>query len=398
MTVKLLRFSSPRGIRVVKAEGQYVWDETGRRYLDFYMGYGAAFLGYRHPKIVEALKEQMTRYMTITPAFDTDIMDSCLDRLGRILPAHLERVFFLNSGSEACELALKIARKVTGRKKVLAFVNGFHGRTLGSLSATWNPKYREGFEPYPFETIFTPYNNAEAVEEKLGEDFAAVIFEPVQGEGGIVPATDDFLKRVERKCRDVGALLIADEVQSGFGRTGLVWAHQKAGIKPDMLTAAKAIAGGFPASIIAVTEEIASKLKETDHGSTYGGNPLALAAIKAAVEVLIEEDIPSQAHEKGAALGEMLSKVVEENRELFRGLRRSGLMIGVDMRSQPGDFIKMLQKNGLIGFKAGLTVVRFLPPYLITEGDIKTAVGAMVKTIEEYRALHEKAEHPQSLT
>ncbi|MEM1946535.1 MAG: aspartate aminotransferase family protein [Candidatus Caldarchaeum sp.] len=396
MTVKLLKFSAPRGIRVVKAEGQYVWDDTGKKYLDFYMGYGAAFLGHRNPKIVKALTEQMGRYLTITPAFDTDVMDECLDRLGKILPPHLERVFFLNSGSEACDLALKIARKLTGRKKILAFVNSFHGRTMGSLSATWNPKYREGFDPYPFETIFTPYNNAEAVEEKLGEDFAAVILEPVQGEGGIIPATDDFLKTVEEKCRDVGAFLIVDEIQSGFGRTGFVWAHQKAGIKPDMLTAAKAIAGGFPASLVAVTEEIASRLKETDHGSTYGGNPLALAAITAAVELLIEEDVPSQAHEKGAALGEMLARFVDENRGLFRGFRRAGLMIGVEMRSQPGTFIKLLQRNGLIGFKAGLTVLRFLPPYLITEQDMKTAVDAMVKTTEEYKTLPEKSEPLQN--
>ncbi len=392
MTVKLLRFAAPRGIRVVKAEGQYIWDSSGKQYLDFYMGYGAAFLGYRHPKIVKALNEQLNRYITITPAFDTDIMDNCLHKLGQILPKHLERVFFLNSGSEACELGLKIARKLTRRRKILAFVNGFHGRTMGALSATWNKKYREGFDPFPFETVFTPFNDAEAVEKTLNEEFAAVIFEPVQGEGGVVPAKEDFLKTVEKKCREVGALLIADEVQSGFGRTGSVWAHQKSGIRPDILIAAKAIAGGFPASITAVTEEVASKLKEQDHGSTYGGNPLALAAITAAIEVLQEENVPAQADEKGAILGELLSELVNDNRTIFRELRRAGLMIGLEMRVQPGNFIKMLQKNGLIGFKAGLTVLRFLPPYLITEKDIHTSVEILDKTVQEYVALPQKTE------
>ncbi|MEM4343683.1 MAG: aspartate aminotransferase family protein, partial [Candidatus Caldarchaeum sp.] len=354
MNVRLIPFASPRDLKIVKAEGQYVWDDTGRQYLDFYTGYGVAFLGHRHPRIVKALREQMEKYITVPPSFDTEVKQECLEKLGKILPNHLERVYFMNSGSEAVEMALKAARKITGRRKVMAFINSFHGRTMAALSATWNPKYREGFEPFPFETVFTPYNDPSAVEEKLNEEFAAVIVEPVQGEGGIVPANDEFLKAVDRRCREVGALLIVDEVQSGFGRTGLVWAHQKAGVKPDLMTAAKAIAGGFPASFVATTEEVASKLKETDHGSTYGGNPLAFAAVSAAVDVLLDERVPDQAAEKGAVLGEMLAGLVEQNRQVFRQLRRSGLMIGLEMRMQPSGFIKLLQRNGLIAFKAGL--------------------------------------------
>jgi len=389
MTVTLLRFTAPRGLRVIRAEGQYVWDDRGRRYLDFYMGYGAAFLGYRNPKVVNALKEQMDRYMTITPAFDTDILETCLERLGKILPTHLQKVYFLNSGSEASELALKIARKITGRRKVLAFVNSFHGRTMAALSATHNPKYREGFEPFPFEAVFTPFNDSSAVENTLNEEFAAVIFEPVQGEGGIIPAKEDFLRTLERRAREVGAVLIADEIQSGFGRTGFVWNHYRAGIKPDILLAGKAVAGGFPASLLAVTDEISSKLKESDHGSTYGGNPLALAAIKAAVDVLIEENVPAQAEEKGSFLREALTEFIEENGRLFRGLRSAGLMIGLEMRTQPAQFIKLLQQNGLIAFKAGLTVLRFLPPYLITEEDIKTALEALKTTSQQYLSAKE---------
>ncbi|MEM4314839.1 MAG: aspartate aminotransferase family protein [Nitrososphaerota archaeon] len=387
MTVSLLPLSPQRGLRVSRAEGQYVWDESGRRYLDFYMGYGAAFLGHRHPKIVAALKEQLERYMTITPAFDTDARERCLEGLGRILPSHLERVYFLNSGSEANELALKIARKVTGRKKMLAFINSFHGRTLASLGVTWNPKYRDGYEPFPYEVTFTPFNSAEAVEKTLSDEYAAAIVEPVQGEGGIIPSKPEFLKVLEERCRETGALLIVDEVQCGFGRTGRVWAHQKAGIEPDMLVAAKAIGGGFPVSLIAVTSQLGDALKEGDHGSTYGGNPLALAAVAAAVDVLTSEHVPDQAAEKGAALGEALRGFVEENSGLFRGLRIEGLMIGLEMRQPPGAFIRLLQAKGLLAFKAGLTVLRFLPPYLINGGDMRDAVRMLGEAAAEAKPI-----------
>lgn len=395
MNLRLIQFASPRDIRVARAAGQYIWDVSGKRYLDFYTGYGVAFLGHRHPKVMQALKEQLERYVTIPPSFETDVKDECLNQLSKILPQHLERVYFMNSGSEACEAALKIARKTTGRKKVLAFVNSFHGRTMAALSATWNPKYREGFEPFPFEVVFSPFNDPSSVDDKLNEDFAAVILEPVQGEGGIVPATDDFLKAVEKRCREVGAVFIVDEVQSGFGRTGFIWAHQKSGVKPDIMTAAKAIGGGYPVSILAATEQVASKLKETDHGSTYGGNPLAFAAVRAAVEVLIEEGVPQQASEKGAVLGELLAEVVEQNRSVFRQLRRAGLMIGLEMRTQPQPFIRMLQNNGLIAFKAGLTVLRLLPPYLITEEDIRTAVETISRTCVEFLAHKPKPSESQ---
>ncbi|MCX8201205.1 MAG: aminotransferase class III-fold pyridoxal phosphate-dependent enzyme, partial [Candidatus Caldarchaeum sp.] len=201
----------------------------------------------------------------------------------------------------------------------------------------------------------------------------------------------DFMKAVEKRAKEVGAFVIVDEIQSGFGRTGVVWAHERAGIRPDMLTAAKAVAGGFPASFIAVTDEVASKVKETDHGSTYGGNPLALAAIAAATEVLLEENVPQQAEEKGNALAEALKPVVEENSNLFRAFRRIGLMMGLEMRTQPMQFIRELQSNGLIGFKAGLTILRFLPPYVINEQDMVFAAETLRKTAREFSGLREKA-------
>ncbi len=381
--VSIIPFHPSRGLRIVRAEGQYVWDSAGRRYLDFHTGHGAAFLGHRNPRIIKALAEQMQRFTTATPAFETDTMEECLKKLGHILPRHLNMVFFQNSGAEAVELALKTARKTTKRKKFLAFINAFHGRTMGALSVTWNPKYREGYDPFPWETKFIPYNNVEAVEKSLNEEYAAVIVEPVQGEGGVVPASVEFLRVLEERCRSVGALLIVDEIQSGFGRTGRIWAHEHAGVKPDILVAGKSIAGGFPASMAAISGEIASSLKEGDHGSTHGGNPLALAAIAAGVETLLEEDVAGQAAQKGSRMAAKLEKLVGENQRIFRGLRAAGLMIGLEMRIQPAQTIKQLQANGLIAIKAGLNVLRFLPPYLITDHDINESIEILRETISK---------------
>ncbi len=356
-----------------------MWGSDGRRYLDFHTGHGVALLGHRNPRVINALKEQMDKYMTATPAFETDAMERCLNTLSKILPRHLNRVFFQNSGAEAVELALKIAVRTTRRKKILAFINSFHGRTMGALAVTWNPKYREGYGPFPWEVSFIPYNNIEAVEKTLTEEYAAVIVEPVQGEGGLAVASSEFLKTLQMKSSDTGALFIVDEVQAGFGRTGRIWAHEKAGVEPDILVAGKSVAGGFPASYIATRQDIAEKLSEGIHGSTHGGNPMALAAITAGAETLIHEDVPSKAGEAGQLLRRTLEEIMEENSRVFRGVRGVGLMLGLEMRQSPGQAIKNLQQLGLIALKAGLTVLRFLPPYLITRDDIQLAKELITK-------------------
>jgi len=373
LTVSLIPFWQPRGLKIAKAEGQYVWDVEGRRYLDFHTGHGVALLGHRNPRIVNALKEQMDKLMVATPAFNTEAMEKCLITLSKILPKHLNTVFFQNSGAEAVELALKIAVRTTKRKKILAFINSFHGRTMGALSVTWNPKYREGYGPFPWEVNFIPYNNGEAVDKALSEEYAAVIVEPVQGEGGLAVASGDFLKALQKRSNETGALLIMDEVQAGFGRTGRVWAHEKADVKPDILVAGKSVAGGFPASYVAARQEIADKLSEGIHGSTHGGNPLAAAAIAAGVETLLSESIPEKAAERGGELHKVLQSIVEENNNVFRGVRGEGLMQGLEMRHSPSQLIKILQQNGLITLKSGLTILRFLPPYLITKEDLSSA-------------------------
>jgi acetylornithine/LysW-gamma-L-lysine aminotransferase len=383
--VRLIRFFAPRGIKVSRAKGQYVWDSEGRRYLDFHTGNGAALLGHLNPYVMRRLKEQMERITVLPPLYDSEVLEEALSALGRVLPPHLGNVFFQNSGSEAVELALKLTRKRTRRRKAVAFTGSFHGRTFGALSVTFNRTYREGYEPFPFEVEFLPFNSLEDLR-RIGEDVAAAIVEPVQGEGGLTPATDEFLRELERRCREVGAYLIVDEVQSGFGRTGLIWDHLRANVRPDVLVAGKSIGGGFPVSLVAVDDEIASKVEEGEHGSTHGGNPLALAAVTGGVEALISEDVPTKAHAASELLFAGLREVAAENAELVRSLRGRGLMLGLELRFNPSQAIRDLQSKGLLALKAGTTVLRFLPPYMITQEDIEWAVARVSESLSALKA------------
>jgi acetylornithine/LysW-gamma-L-lysine aminotransferase len=383
--VRLIRFFAPRGIKVSRAKGQYVWDSEGRRYLDFHTGNGAALLGHLNPYVMRRLREQMERVTVLPPLYDSEVLEEALSALGRILPPHLGNVFFQNSGSEAVELALKLARKRTRRRKAVAFTGSFHGRTFGALSVTFNRTYREGYDPFPFEVEFLPFNSLEDLC-RIREDVAAAIVEPVQGEGGLTPATDEFLRELERRCREVGAYLIVDEVQSGFGRTGLIWDHLRANVRPDVLVAGKSIGGGFPVSLVAVDDEMASKVEEGEHGSTHGGNPLALAAVTGGVEALISEDVPSKAHAASELLIAGLREVVAENAELVRSVKGKGLMLGLELRFNPSQAIKDLQSKGLLALKAGTTVLRFLPPYMITQEDIEWAVARVSESLSAIKA------------
>ncbi|MCH1770926.1 MULTISPECIES: [LysW]-aminoadipate semialdehyde/glutamate semialdehyde transaminase [Metallosphaera] len=379
--MKLITFYGSRGLRIVKGENQYVWDDKGRRYLDLHAGHGVAFLGHRNPKVVEYLKRQLDTIITLTTAFDIDIRDEMLKEIDDLKPEGMDNMFLLNSGTEAVELAMKIARKITGRKKFIAFKNSFHGRTMGSLSITWNKKYREPFEPLISPIEFLEFNQIEELK-KLDDSVAAVILEPVQGEGGVIPAKPEFVKALREETERRGILLVSDEVQAGFGRTGKVWAYQHYGIRPDILTAGKAIGGGFPVSAVFVPDSIAEKLGEGDHGTTYGGNPMAAAAVAAASRVLKEDKVPEQAKVKGETFMKMLRDALVDFKSV-REVRGLGLMIGVDLRLNPGTAIKVLQDNGVLSLKAGVSTIRFLSPYMITNQDMELAVDATRKGVAE---------------
>ncbi len=382
MEAKLLRFYPPRGLKIVKAYMQYVWDESWNRYLDYYNGYGVGFLGHRNPRVIAKIVEQLGTLMINSPSFDDPAKEEVLKKLPKVLPRSLLNVYFQNSGTEAVELALKLALNYTKRRKVVAFKKAFHGRTLGSLSLTWGAEYRRPAEQALYkDVVFADFNKVEELDKVIDEETAAVFVEPVQGEGGINPATPEFMQALAKRAREVGAVLVYDEIQAGFGRTGHVWAYQGLGAPdPDILLSAKAIGNGYPVSMVAVNDKIAESITPGMHGSTYGANPTALAAVSGAIDVLLEERVPEQAREKGKLFQELLEEKLKDAR-LVRDYRAIGLMIGVELRVKPGKYIEALQKERILSLKAGATVIRFLPPYVTTEEDIRFAVETLKKVL-----------------
>jgi len=383
--VRLIQFYSPRGLKLSRAENQYVWDFDGRKYIDCHTQYGSLFLGHRNPRIITAIKDQLDKIYGAYPAFDTEAKEKALESLSKILPRKLEYVYMLNGGGEAVELSLKTARKLTGRKKFISFINAFHGRTMGALSVTWNPKYREGYDPFPWDVRFLPYNKVEEVEREVDNETAGVIVEVIQGEGGLNEASIEFLKAIREACDRTGAQMIIDEVQTGFGRTGYLWAHQIANIEPDILVAGKAIGGGFPVSLAAIKSELGEKLKEGDHGSTFGVNPLACSALTASIQVLLEENVVEKTASIGRVFRESLESIKEEFGEVVREVKGRGLMLGIETRFEPTPILKLLQDNGVIALRAGRLVLRFLPPYMITSQDIQHITEALKRALSQVK-------------
>jgi acetylornithine/LysW-gamma-L-lysine aminotransferase len=383
--LRLIQFYSPRGLKLSRAENQYVWDVDGRKYIDCHTQYGSLFLGHRNPRIITAIKDQLDEIYGAYPAFDTEAKEKALESLGKILPRKLEYVYMLNGGGEAVELSLKTARKLTGRKKFISFINAFHGRTMGALSVTWNPKYREGYDPFPWDVRFLPYNKVEEVEREVDNETAGVIVEVIQGEGGLNEASVEFLKAIRGACDRTGTQMIIDEVQTGFGRTGYLWAHQIANIEPDILVAGKAIGGGFPVSLAAIKSELGEKLREGDHGSTFGVNPLACSALTASIKVLLEENVVEKTASIGRVFRESLESIREEFGEVVREVKGRGLMLGIETRFEPTPILKLLQDNGVIALRAGRLVVRFLPPYMIAPQDIQHITEALKRALSQVK-------------
>ena len=380
--LKLVRFYAPRGLKLVKGEGQYVWDSEGRRYLDCHTAHGVGFLGHRNPYVIKSIREQLEKIMIASPTFDTEIMEESIRLLEKILPKDHTYFYMLNGGAEGVELALKTARRVTGRKKFISFINAFHGRSMGALAVTWNPRYRAGYDPFPWDVDFLPYNGVDVLEKKVDESVAAIIVEPVQGEGGLAVASNEFLKAIRESCDRVGALMIVDEIQSGFGRTGILWAHMRAGVRPDIMVGGKSIGGGFPLSVVSFSEEVGSKLGVGAHGSTFGGNPLALAAMKGGIEALMRDDVVRKADEIGKAVKNMLEGIVEEYPRFVRRVKGLGLMIGLELRFNPAKALRTLQSRYVLALRAGLSVLRLLPPYLINRDDVRFLEQALHETFE----------------
>jgi acetylornithine/LysW-gamma-L-lysine aminotransferase len=363
-------------LTIVRGQGACLFDAEGNEYLDCAAGHGVASLGHAHPKIAEALYKQATTLITLFESFPNDRRAALMEKICNLVPG-LDRVFFCNSGAEAVEAAFKFARISTGRKNIVAAMRAFHGRTYGALSATFNKKYRDGFEPLVPGFCHVPYNNLEALDQAVTEETAAVILEVVQGEGGVYPASAEYIQFARRICDERGALLIADEIQSGFGRTGKLFAFQHYGVTPDLLTCAKALAGGMPMGALLIGRKV-KNLTPGVHGTTFGGNPLACAAALAALTVIEEEDLPGQAAAKGKYL---LEKLQEINSPYIREVRGLGLMVGIELKQKVAPYIKALQEKRIIALNAGMTVIRLLPPLVISYEQIDHLVEVLTEVL-----------------
>jgi len=347
-------------------------------YLDCSSGHGVANLGHAHPKIAEAIYKQANTLITLFETFPNDKRAELMKKITSLVDG-LDKVFLCNSGTESVEAAFKFARISTGRKNIVAAMRAFHGRTYGSLSATYNKKYREGFEPLVPGFSHVAYNNVEALDKAVNEETAAVILEVMQGEGGVYPATAEYIQSARRICDERGALLIVDEIQTGFGRTGRMFAIQHFGVTPDLLVCAKSLAGGVPMGAVLIGHSV-KNLTPGVHGSTFGGNPLSCAAAVAAMGVMDEEDLPGQAAAKGKYLMNKLKKIESPN---IREVRGMGLMIGIEMKQKVAPYIKILQEKKIIALNAGMTVIRLLPPLVITYEQIDHLVDVFTEVLTQ---------------
>ncbi len=369
--------SSRPPLTIVRGEGASLWDASGRRYVDLGASHGVGNLGASHPDVVRAVQRQAAELLFLGSGYEVPVRTEFLARLTALLPPALDRVFLSNSGTEAVEAAIKFARATTGRSRVVAAMRAFHGRTMGSLSATWRKEFRDGYEPLVPGFVHVPYNDADALRAAVDETTALVLLEPVQGEGGVHPATPEFLATARRRATETGSLLAFDEVQTGLGRTGRMFAFERWGVVPDVLTLAKSLAGGVPIGATITTEAVQARFRGSHH-STFGGSPLACAAGVAALEVTVRERLAERAERLGSMARERLSHLPPEKVREVRGL---GLLVGIEMRERVAPYLARLEERGFLAIPAGPTVLRLIPPLVIDEEDLRAGLDAVEEVI-----------------
>lgn len=370
-----------------KGDGVYLYDVEGKKYLDFCAGIAVFALGYNNKKYNDALKAQIDKLIHTSNYYYNVPAIQAAKRMKKV--SGMDRVFFTNSGAEAVEGAIKAARKYAYLKdgktdhEMIAMEHSFHGRTMGALSVTGNPKYREAFEPMIGNIRFARMNDFESVLAKVTDKTCAILFETVQGEGGIYPAEESFLKQIKALCEEKDILLILDEIQCGMGRTGYMYAWQKYGIRPDIMTTAKALGCGVPVGAFMMTEKVgAHSLTSGDHGTTYGGNPLSAAAINVVLDLFEENHIIDNVKEVGVYLTERLDELVKEY-DCMKERRGLGLMQGLVMDRPVGDIINKALNKGLILINAGTDVIRFVPPLVITKQHVDDMCVILRECLEE---------------
>ncbi len=369
-----------------KGEGVYLYDMDGKKYLDFVAGIAVFALGYHHEAYNDALKSQIDKIIHTSNYYYNAPAIEAAKKLKEI--SGMDRVFFTNSGAEAVEGAIKAARKYAYLKdgktdhEIIAMNHSFHGRTMGALSVTGNPHYREAFEPMIGNIRFADLNDFESVMAQVNDKTCAILFETVQGEGGIYPATEEFMQKVRKLCDERDILMILDEIQCGMGRTGTMFAWQRYGIKPDVMTTAKALGCGVPVGAFLMTEKVgANSLVAGDHGTTYGGNPLACAAVSKVIDLFKEQDVLSNVNRVGAYREKRLDELVEEF-PCVETRRGAGLMQGLVFNRPVGDIIKQAMERGLVLINAGTSIIRFVPPLVITEEHVDDMIEILRDSIE----------------
>ena len=367
---------------ITRGKGALVWDVNGKEYVDCTSGYGVALLGHCHPKIVEAVREQAGKLITCHAGYYNDKRAEFLQKLTNITPKGLNKAFLSNSGAESVECAIKLARKHKGKPEIIAMMGAFHGKTIGALSATWDKKYREPFLPLVPEIKHVPPDNPEKVREAISEKTAAVLVEPIRGEGGIRVPPDGFLKGLREICDEKNILLMFDEVQTGFGRTGKLFACEHWGVVPDVMCLAKPLAGGLPLGATVAREDVMSSFKVGDHSTTYSGNPLVCAAGCAAIDVLLEEKLPERAVKLGGYFKDELEKLQSKHRTM-KEVRGLGLMLGIEMKFDVLNILLKAKDKGVLVLDAGRNVLRFLPPLVISKEQIDKAISVLDRVLEE---------------
>ena len=364
---------SEKPIQIERGEGAYVYDDGGNEFLDMGASYACVPLGHGHPAVGEAVTEQFEKLTYVQASYPNSARTALYERLAETAPGPIDKAWLCNSGTEANEAALKFARSATGNSKIVATMQGFHGRTMGSLATTWKNKYKEPYEPLIDGVEFVPYDDAEALSEAVDEDTAGVIVEPVQGEGGINPASAEYLRTAHEVTEAAGAALIFDEVQTGLGRTGTLWNCEQAGVVPDILTSAKGLANGLPMGATLCRDWIAEDYGS--HASTFSGGPVVSAAAEATVSTVVKDDLPAHA----AAMGDYLQTELEASLgDEVREVRGEGLMVGVEVGRGANRALKELALNhGVLALPAGRTVVRLLPPLTVEEEHVDRVVEAL---------------------
>lgn len=372
---------SEKPIQIERGEDVYLYDDADNEYLDFGASYGVAAVGHCHPEVVSAVTSQVEKLTFVQASYPNSARDGLYEKLATVAPNGLENVWLCNSGTEANEAALKFARSATGSSKVVAAQRGFHGRTMGSLAATWKPKYKAPFEPLAGDFEFVPYGDEEALHEAVDDDTAAVLLEPIQGEGGVNPAPEGYLQAAREVTEETDSALVFDEIQTGLGRTGTFWACEQSGVTPDILTSAKGLGGGLPVGATLCADWIAEDAGP--HGSTFSGGPVVSAAAEATLSTIVDEDLVGNA----AEVGDYLQSKLEGSELPIRTVRGDGLMLGVEVKRGANRLLKGLALNhGVLALPAGRTVVRLLPPLTVTEDHADHVIAALEDVLTEATA------------